>query len=164
MPRLPSLSEQIFNHAMRFAAPFASELGHAWTAIPAGPCTHEPLSLASVRFREWLAHGFHHEHGIFPTPHSLRHAISLLQAHARFSTPAREEIFTRIGWRGDPLCPRSVLIDLANPAREVVEIDRETWRVHSHDGWRFRALAQRPPPPAPPAPFRPALPPPAIAP
>ncbi len=138
MPRSPSLSEQIFNYAMRYAAPFASELGHAWAAIPAGPLTHEPLSLTSSRFREWLAHGFHHEHGIFPTPHSLRHAISLLQAHARFSARPRQEIFTRIGWRGDPLCPRSVLIDLANPDREIVEIDRESWRLHSNDGSRFR--------------------------
>jgi hypothetical protein len=78
----PTLSEQIFNHAMRFAAPFASEPGHTWAAIPTTATTHEACSIASDRFREWLAHSFHHEHGISPSHHSLRHAVRILEAHA----------------------------------------------------------------------------------
>jgi putative DNA primase/helicase len=136
----PTLSEQIFNHAMRFAAPFASEPGHTWAAIPTGALTHETCSVASDRFREWLAHSFHHEHGIFPSHHSLRHAVRILEAHARFSDRPREEVFTRIGWRGgDPLSPRSIAIDLANPAREVVEITAQGWRITDSAGWRFRS-------------------------
>jgi putative DNA primase/helicase len=136
----PTLSEQIFNHAMRFAAPFASEPGHTWAAIPTGALTHEACSVASDRFREWLAHSFHHEHGIFPSHHSLRHAVRILEAHARFSDRPREEVFTRIGWRGgDPLSPRSIAIDLANPAREVVEITAQGWRITDSAGWRFRS-------------------------
>src|SRR5207302_1439891 len=119
MPTSPSLSEQIFQHAMRLAAPFASEPGHAWAAIPTSAMTHEACSVASDRFREWLAHSFQHEHGIFPSHHSMRHAVRILQAHARFGDHTRHEVFTRIGCTGDPLAPRSIAIDLANPAREV---------------------------------------------
>ena len=121
----PSLSEQIFNHAMRHAAPFASEPGHTWVALPTGPLTHEACSIASDRFRDWLAHSFYHEHGIFPSHHSLRHAVRIIQAHDRFGDRPRQEVFTRIGWTGDPLRPHSLSIDLANPTREVVEITRE---------------------------------------
>lgn len=135
----PSLSEQIFNHAIRFVSPFASEPGHTWAAIPTGPVTHEACAVASDRFREWLAHSFHREHSIFPSLHSLRHAVRLLEAHARFGEHPRAEVFTRIGCRGDPFFPKSLIIDLANPAREVVEITRKHWRVQSGDGWRFRA-------------------------
>src|SRR5258708_2937677 len=125
---------------MRHAAPFASEPGHTWAALPTSPFTHEACSVASDRFRDWLAHSFHHEHGIFPSHHSLRHAVRIIQAHARFGDRPRQEVFTRIGWTGDPLRPRSISIDLANSAREVVEITPENWRVNANDGWRFRTI------------------------
>ena len=84
MPTSPSLSEQIFQHAMRLAAPFASEPCHAWAAIPTSAMTHEACPVASDRFREWLAHSFQVEHGVFPSHHSMRNAVRILQAHARF--------------------------------------------------------------------------------
>src|SRR5258708_30606367 len=130
---------------MRHAAPFASEPGHTWAALPTSPLTHEACSVASDRFRDWLAHSFHHEHGIFPSHHSLRHAVRIIQAHARFGDRPRQEVFTRIGWTGDPLHPRSIFIDLANPARHVVEITPQNSLLATHDASPLPTLAGPPP-------------------
>jgi putative DNA primase/helicase len=150
MPTSPSLSEQIFQHAMRHAAPFASEPGHAWAAIPTSAMTHEACSVASDRFREWLGHSFQREHGVFPSHHSMRHAVRILQAHARFGDHPRQEVFTRIGCTGDPMSPSSIGIDLANPAREIVEITAAGWRITPTSGHRFltRPAARPLPPPS----------------
>ena len=49
---------------------------------------------------------------------------------ARFAPqPVEQDAFTRIGWRGDPLRPDALTIDLANPARDIVEITPAGWNV-----------------------------------
>src|SRR5712692_8433326 len=81
---MPNVSELIYNHAIRSIAPFASEPGSTWAAVPTGPLTHQAWSLTSIQFRKWLAHSFFAEHGIFPGHQALRHAIHMIQARARF--------------------------------------------------------------------------------
>jgi putative DNA primase/helicase len=145
-----NLSEVIYNHAIRTIAPFASEPGSTWAAVPTGPLTHEAWPLASAQFRDWLAHSFHAEHGLFPGHQSLRHAIRMIQARARFDLQRpKEDVFTRIGHRGDPLLPDALAIDLANPAHETVEITAQGWRTTNGQGWRFRSIAGSRPLPRP---------------
>src|ERR1039457_797293 len=137
--RSQSISEQIFNHALQHVAPFASEGGHTWVAVPTGPLTHQAWPLASIQFRAWLANSFQAENGIFPGDQALRYAVTMIQARARFAPqPAGQDVFTRIGWRGDPLRPDALTIDLANPARDAVEITPSGWRITNGDGWQFR--------------------------
>ena len=49
---------------------------------------------------------------------------------------ASEPGHARIGFRGSPLHHRSITIDLANTAREVIEINRKKWRVRTRPGAR----------------------------
>src|SRR5260370_1340484 len=137
--RSQSYSEQVFTHALRHVTPFASEGGLTWVAVPTGPLTHQAWPLASFQFRTWLGNSFHAEYGVFPGDQALRHAIGVIKARARFAPqPAEPDVFTRIGWRGDPLRPEALSIDLANSARDAIAITASGWRLTSADGWRFR--------------------------
>ena len=90
--RTHNISEQIYNHAVRLISPFASQPGSTWAAVPTGPFTHQAWPIASAQFRDWLAHSFHAEHGVFPGHHSMRHALRMIHARARFdpSKPSRK--------------------------------------------------------------------------
>jgi putative DNA primase/helicase len=137
-----ALSEQIYNHAVRLIAPFASEPGSTWAAIPTGLFTHQSWPIASAQFRDWLAHSFHAEHGVFPGQHSMRHALRMIHARARFDLQQpKQEVFTRIAHLGDPLRPTALTIDLANPDREAIEITAQGWKITTTEGRRFRPVA-----------------------
>jgi putative DNA primase/helicase len=147
---MPNVSELIYNHAIRSIAPFASEPGSTWAAVPTGLLTHQAWSLTSVQFRKWLAHSFFAEHGVFPGHQALRHAIHMIQARARFDQQsAKQEVFTRIAHIGDALRPDSLTIDLANPDREAVEITAQGWKITTAHGSRFRPVAGSLPLPRP---------------
>jgi hypothetical protein len=85
-------SEQIFNHALRYATPFSTTLGHAWAIVPDGFSRYHGWPIRSRRFREWLAHSFHREHGLFPGTHALNSAMQMLSVSdstAIIATPNR---------------------------------------------------------------------------
>src|SRR5258708_19101791 len=108
-------SELIFDHAVRFVTPFSTTLGHPWVVVPDGPTRSYGWPIFSRRFRQWLAHSFNHEHRIFAGWHALGSALNMLAAHARYSPFPPGEIFTPLGWRGDPRPPHSVLHHPPNP-------------------------------------------------
>src|SRR5258708_4924629 len=117
MHKMPhALSEQIYEHAIRFIAPFASEPGSTWAAIPTGTVTHQAWPIASAQFRDWLAHSFHAEHGVFPGQHSLRHALRMIHARARFDIERpQQHLFTPPAHLGAPLPPPSPPLPLPPP-------------------------------------------------
>src|SRR5258708_7219153 len=151
MPKMPhALSEQIYEHAIRFIAPFASEPGSTWAAIPTGTVTHQAWPIASAQFRDWLGHSFHAEHGVFPGQHSLRHALRMIHAPAPFDLERpKQDVFTRIPHPADPLRPTALTIDLANPDHEAVEITPQGWIITTTEGCRFRPCAGALPLPRP---------------
>jgi hypothetical protein len=130
-------SELIFDHAVRFVNPFSTTLGHPWVIVPDGITRSYGWPIFSSRFRQWLAHSFNHEHGIFAGGHAIDGALNMLAAHARYSQFPRGEIFTRVGWRGDRRRPHSVLLHLANANNELLEITADSH--HIIDCWRFPA-------------------------
>src|SRR5260370_7486031 len=75
-----TLSELVSRHAIRHIAPFASEPGSTWAAVPTGTLTHQAWSLTSIQVRKWLGHSFFAEHGVFPGHQPLPHAIHMIQA------------------------------------------------------------------------------------
>jgi energy-coupling factor transporter ATP-binding protein EcfA2 len=118
--------------------------------VPTGLLTHQAWSLTSIQFRKWLAHSFFAEHGVFPGHQAIRHAVHMLQARACFDRQsAKQEVFTRIAHRGDPLRPESLTIDLANPANEAIEITPQGWKITTAQGSRFRPVAGSLPLPRP---------------
>ncbi|HLJ49562.1 MAG TPA: hypothetical protein VKU01_26295 [Bryobacteraceae bacterium] len=144
-----TLSEQLFNHAIRNISPFASHTGHAWAAIPTSPTTHEAWPLASQRFQDWLAHSFFTEHNIFPGRQALSQSVRMLQAHARFGEMPQREIPTRIGTIGHPLRPTSLTIDLATPSSRIIAITPQGWTIRDDLGSEFLAVSGALPLPPP---------------
>lgn len=136
-----SLSEQLYRHAIRFIAPFSSDTGAAWAAVPDGPLTHEAWPLDSAQFREWLANSFFAEHDVFPGHFPLVHAVQLIRARARYDTQQpRRDVFARIGSRGNPHLPDALTIDLANASHEIVEITAHGWRCATNETCSFRPM------------------------
>jgi energy-coupling factor transporter ATP-binding protein EcfA2 len=136
-----SRSEQIFDHALKFATPFRTTLGHAWAIIPDGAGRYHGWPIASRAFRHWLANSFNQENGIFAGEQALKTAVGMLEARATHSDFPVSEIFTRVGSRGDRRAPQSVLLHLANANRELVEITPNGHYVVSAQSWHFLAGA-----------------------
>jgi len=87
---------------------------------------HEVLNLKSAQFAENLAHEVFKQHEIAVSRQTIRDAVQALRGVALFEKPERD-VFVRLagGGAGD----KKIYIDLANDAREVVEVSRDGWRV-----------------------------------
>ena len=132
-----SRSEQIYDQAFKSTTPFRTSLGHAWVIIPDGFGRYHGWPIASRAFHNWLADSFHQEFEIFPGDQSMKTAVRMFEARAIRSDFPVSEIFTRVGWRGDPRSPQSVLLHLANANHELVEITAGGHHVVSSQSWHF---------------------------
>ncbi len=144
-----SRSELLFEHAVKHATPFSTTFGHPWAVIPDRLGRYHGWPIDSIRFREWLAHSFHCEHGIFPGWHALSSSIRVFSAHAQHSDFPASQIFTRLGWLGERRNPHTVLLNLANAANDVVHIDARGYDVAPAESWRFLCGAATEPLPRP---------------
>jgi hypothetical protein len=124
-----SQAQQILEHALRQVTPFRSLDGQACVSVPLAIDTHEVWPIDSPQFHDWLADGFYREHNRFPGHNQLRDAIRMLVAQARNSDFPPQAVGLRISYRGDRLAPQAILLDLANRAGEVVEIQPGGWEV-----------------------------------
>src|SRR5579884_3402722 len=114
-------SEQLFQHAQKFATPFRTSLGYPWALVPDGPDRYRGFAISSPGFRHWLKLSFHTEHWIYPPASAIEHAVTMFDAHAQKSEMPEGEVFTRIGWRGDRAIPQAVLLHLGNLRHETEE-------------------------------------------
>jgi putative DNA primase/helicase len=152
---LKSRSEQLFDHARKYATPFSTTTGQPWALVPDGPTRQQGWPLYSRRFREWLAQTFLNDHALYPGCHALDSAISMLAANARYSQLPASQIFTRLGSTGDPRRPRSVLLHLANSNDDVLEITPDSFASRtprppdSQPTYRFISAATTSPLPYP---------------
>src|SRR5690348_13206829 len=152
-------SEQIFFHAIRHSTPCRSPEGIPCIIVPTSPFSQDVFPIRSVLFRDWLADTFHREHDLFPSLGQLRNALHLIEARARRADLANQSLALRTTSRGNPFDPTAILLDLANPAAEAVEITAEGWQITTGASREFRrARAQRPlPAPQSPSGFQPDL-------
>ena len=130
-------SDQLFEHAQKFATPFRTSLGYPWALVPDGPDRYRGFAVASHGFRHWLKQSYHTEHFIYPSPSTIENAVRMFDAHAQQTDMPEGEVFTRLGWRGDRSVPQAVLLHLANLRNELIEITPNGHRIVSADGWRF---------------------------
>ncbi len=155
--RTPSRSERIFAHALHYITPCQSHEGVPCAIVPNTPFAQDIFPIRSVLFRDWLTDTFHREREVFPTLSPLRHAIKLLEGKARRSEFPRQTIALRTASLGDPLNPTAILLDLANPTGDAVEITPEGWQIKTIPHSFRRTTTQHPlptpvPNPEPPAP------------
>jgi hypothetical protein len=98
---------------------------------PAGECFatvdvqdhRETYRIKSPDFRKWLNYKFYQKTGGAPSSKAMAEAINAIEAIASFEGDKHED-FCRLGRHGDKL-----YLDLCNDEWEVVEIDRDGWRV-----------------------------------
>src|SRR5690349_18831212 len=125
----PTIPDRLFQHARRLAGPFLSHEGLACASTPFAGFTHDVQPLRSRLFQEWLARTFLAEHEAALSPYALRSVTEMLQALATDPETPRRSIDLRVSSTGNPLRPDSILLDLANPQGDAVEITAAGWTV-----------------------------------
>lgn len=101
---------------------FKSPEGNTYASVSSAGRT-ENLRIRSSGFSSWLAWEFYMRYRKPPGENSIKSAIGLLDAKARFDAPTLP-VFVRVAERDGKL-----YIDLLNAARQVVEVTPGAWRV-----------------------------------
>ena len=79
--------------------------------------------LNGTDFRHWLTETFHKKYDKAPTNNAIKDAIAVLASKGS-RDGSEYRVYTRVAMDGD-----KIYLDLANQARQVVEIDAFGWRV-----------------------------------
>lgn len=101
---------------------FHSEENEAFIALP-GKQRQEVLPVKSPAFKGWLTRAARERLGHIPRDVALREAIDLLSIEGQYYRP-RRDVFLRVANIGTTL-----YVDLANEARQIVEVTAEGWRL-----------------------------------
>jgi hypothetical protein len=128
--RLPQKDQAValLYHA-RAATPFFSRDGQPCASIPANVDSCRIFPLRSADFRDWLTANYYSEFESAPSELALRAALRTLEARAQYGDTPAQKIDRRLGFEGDPFAPSKVILDLANPAGEILEITSHGWNI-----------------------------------
>src|SRR5258708_4899747 len=85
----------------------------------------------SPAFRDWFLNQFYGRYEFLPTSHQFHALLNFLEARARHYDESwqRIPVFRRVGSTGPGRIPNKILLDLANPSREFVEISPAGWKT-----------------------------------
>jgi hypothetical protein len=116
----------------RQGIPFTAADGQAFVrlAVPSGGfCV---LPVRSPAYRNWFFSRFFSRYDTLPSAGTYNLLLNHLEAQAN-DNPDNQRLstFHRVGAGGDGPVPDRILLDLANPGREIVEISREGWQVNA---------------------------------
>jgi hypothetical protein len=110
------------------ATPFVSSTGQAFLSLPLDAFSQQVCSVYSPRIRDWLIASFYRDHHQPPSPYALRQTIGTLAARANCSGTSLS-VERHVAARGNPHHPDAILLDLANPHGEIVEITLDGWQI-----------------------------------
>jgi hypothetical protein len=120
----------------REAELFRTPEGRPYARVPlAGRKEVMDLGEGSSGVRPWLAGRFYAETGRAPSRDALSQAIEVLRSQALFEAPVHE-VHVRVASHGPAL-----YLDLANAAREVVELTGDGWQILKEAPVYFRRPA-----------------------
>ena len=141
-PRGPSGFDAFLRIAER-ATPFTSLGGRAFVTVPAQSSGHRTLPIRSRAFRQWFFDQSLADYETIPTAHAFNAILHHLDAQAARDPDARDiRVPFRIDSRGlSPTTPQEILLDLANPEGQFVEITPQGWSVTSQEGVPFETSA-----------------------
>src|ERR1039457_5938664 len=131
--------------------PFTALGGRAFITVPAQFSSgYLTLPIRSRAFRQRFFDQCFAECDTIPTTHAFNAIIHHLEAQAA-SDPQRCHIGVpyRVDSRGPFPTPEKILLDLANPEGQFVEITPEGWTVTSREGVPFETSSSTRPLPAP---------------
>jgi hypothetical protein len=137
----------------RAATPFFAQNGEPCATIPSSIESVRVLPLRSADFRDWLTANYYAEYEAAPSSLALRAALRTLEARAQFGDSPAQKVDYRIGFEGDPFAPSKILLDLTNPAGEILEITSQGWSTTDNLHCSFRQSPGMLPLPAPQAPI-----------
>lgn len=112
-------------------------------AIIQKPTHREVWPVQSRAFRNWLSHEYFVLSGQGARGASVADALATVEARAQHQSEQRE-VFQRVAWLGD-----KIVIDLADAAWRVVEIEADGWRILDQSPVMFTRRTGMAPLPAP---------------
>ena len=129
-PRGPSGFDALL-HIAPCGIPFTAVDGRAFMRVPAQSFGgYRTLSIRSRAFRQWFFDQSLSDYETIPTAHAFSAILHYLEAQAaRDPNACNIRVPYRVDSRGISHTPEKILLDLANPAGEFVEITPESWRV-----------------------------------
>ncbi len=129
---------------IRDCSPFRSSRGSVFVHVPATPFVSDVLGVRSTEFREWIVARFVSEFDAFPSPSSVLNAIRAAEAIATPQGFHDHDPAARLVASQD-----KIVLDLANPERECVEITPDGWHLTESNTYAFQRGALTQPLPAP---------------
>ena len=136
IPRTDQTSALLY-HA-RSSSPFISKDGQPCASVPAAFDSRHVLPIRSAGFRDWLTAAFYSEFELAPSPEAFRSAIRVLEARAKHGDFPSQKLDHRLGFEGDPYVPSKIILDLANPSGQVLEMDSHGWQIRDNMYHSFR--------------------------
>src|ERR1017187_8900760 len=136
-PHGPSGFDALLAIAER-GAPFTAVGGRAFISVPAPSGGHLTFPIRSRAFRQFFFDQCFSLYDTIPTTHAFNAILHHLEAQAA-SDPQRCNVGVpyRVDCRGISSTPEKILLDLANPEGQFVEITPEGWTVTSREGVPF---------------------------
>lgn len=111
---------------------FLSTAGHAFVRVPGEPVLR-CAPIGSSAFKNWLRRLYFQTTGKTCADVTFDQATGLLTADATFGGQERREVYVRCAF-----AKGKIYIDLANERMEVIEIDKDDWRVLTESPVMFR--------------------------
>ena len=111
--------------------PFTASDGQAFVRLNAPSLeAFYILPVRSRAYREWFFHQFYAQYDTLPTSRAFHSVLNYLEAEANHNQQnQRLAVWRRVGSRGGRLVPTQILLDLANPECEFVEISPTGWKT-----------------------------------
>ena len=110
--------------------PFTAADGQAFFRLPIpNSGGFHILPVRSPAFRDWFFHEFYARHDSLPTAREFHAVLNHLEAEANHTDHCRLVVFRRVGYRGSGPIPSQILLDLANPQGQFVEISPSGWQT-----------------------------------
>jgi hypothetical protein len=100
-----------------------STSGHDVATVPHGPFAQNTYPLDSPDLRRWMVHSFRAETGVPPTANALNAVLQSLHAEVQFGSTTCAP-----GTRLIPGPADTVVLDLADPQSQCIEISKDGWQ------------------------------------
>jgi hypothetical protein len=139
----------------RRGLPFTAPDGQAFVRLSGpGLGSFYILPVRSRAYRDWFFHEFFNQFDTPPASRAFHSILNHLEAEANHDEQnQRLAVWRRVGCRGGARVPAQILLNLANPECEFVEISASGWKTTAGAGALFqtsRATLALPAPAAPP--------------
>jgi hypothetical protein len=128
-----------FRRIADHGAPFTAVDGRAFMTVPAESLGgYHTLPIRSRAFRQWFFNQSLSAFDTIPTSQAFNAILHYLEARAaRDSRTTNIRVPYRIDSRGLSATPEKILLDLANPEGQFVEITPDGWQVTVQEGVPF---------------------------